>query len=332
MASLVPQKITELRFRIGPRLRLRCHRLSFPHATAVRVTGASPERTATGRCRDRPRPSQSSCFHRLRAELSPHRASEQFEQYYDSILVAKFDQLADDVLEGAGGHPHELTEPQRLLAIKPVEPSSLLPLPDRGDNFARHRGRLIPGADDVGDAKRRQDRAPAHRRAIDAGEEIPREERPQHYLPAPRVADPPAIARQIGAIALPQEVFERLRLAMRLRVDGVPADHGAASSTTRRETGEIRNRLGATTQPGRRPLSSAADSRLSKLACGARVSVTMIPSSPRAPARTRAASRSWTIGRPPQRRPGCSGSMTQSTSTAVSAALRIAISARSPAP
>src|SRR5271166_4254634 len=228
MASLVPQKITELRFRIGPRLRLRCHRLSFPHATAVRVTGASPERTATGRCRDRPRPSQSSCFHRLRAELSPHRASEQFEQHYDSILVAKLDQLADHVLEGAGGHPHELTEPQRLLAIKPVEPSSLLPLPDRGDNFARHRGRLIPGADDVGDAKRRQDRAPAHRRAIDAGEEIPREERPQHYLPAPRVADPPAIARQIGAIALPQEMFERLRLAMRLRVDGVPADHAAA--------------------------------------------------------------------------------------------------------
>jgi len=49
----------------------------------------------------------------------------------------------------------------------------------------------------------------------------------------------------------------------------------------------MRSRLGATTQPAGWPLSSAVASSVSKLACGARVSVTMIPSSLWAPARAR---------------------------------------------
>src|SRR6516165_6017188 len=76
-------------------------------------------------------------------------------------------------------------------------------------------------------------------------------------------------------------MLERLWLTMRLREDGIPANHGVASSIARIGTGEIRNRLGATTQLAGRPYSSTADRRLSKFACGARVSVTMIHPSAR---------------------------------------------------
>ena len=86
-----------------------------------------------------PRLGGSNCFDCLRAELSPHAASEQFEQHDDAILIAKLDQPTYHVLEGACGHPHKLTEPQRVLRIAPVETSSLLPLPNRIHDFGGHR-------------------------------------------------------------------------------------------------------------------------------------------------------------------------------------------------
>src|SRR6516164_9735790 len=82
---------------------------SCPHATALRVTGVSPERTAA---QPAPRSARGSrCFDRLREELSPHGTSEQFEQHDDAIAVAELDQHANHVLKGTRGHPHELTEP-----------------------------------------------------------------------------------------------------------------------------------------------------------------------------------------------------------------------------
>src|SRR6516225_7886329 len=135
------------------------------------------------------------------------------------------------------------------------------------------------------------------------------------------------IARQIGGIALAQNVLERLCFGVWLCIDGIPADHEVASSTTSIEAGEMRSRLGATIEPARRPFSWAIDERVSKLACGARVSVTTTPSRIKGLARSNAAPRSGTTATPPQRRPGWPESMTQRTSTEVSPALKTAISA-----
>src|SRR5262249_13131136 len=148
-----------------------------------------------------------------------------------------------------------------LARIDAVEAPRLFPFANRGDDFARHGSRLISGADDIDNADRRENRTPAHRGAIDAGEEIARKQRAQHRLMASRVTDARAIARQIGRITLPQEVLKRLGLVMRPRVDGVPAHHGVASSTGCRVLDEMRNRLGARTQPAGWPLSSVADNR-----------------------------------------------------------------------
>src|ERR1700730_16788497 len=240
-----------------------------------RVTGVYCNKAGP---RGAPRPGRSGCFHRLRTELSPYGPSEQFEQHDDAILVAELDQPADHVLQRPCSHPHEFTEPQRLAGIEPVEPTSLLTLPKRGHDLRRHGSRLVPGADKIGDPNCRQDRAPAHRRAINAREKIARKQRPQHCLVTARMTDPRAIARQICGIALPQEVFKRPCLVMRPCVDSVPAHQGAASSAGCMAFGEMRNRLGARTQPAGRPLSSVEDSRRSKLACGVRVSVPMSPS------------------------------------------------------
>src|SRR5260370_8295950 len=95
------------------------------------------------------------------------------------------------------------------------------------------------------------------------------------------MADPSAIARQIGAVALAQKVLQRLGLGVRLGINGVPADHAAVSSASATGAREIRSMLGAATRPGGNPAISAALSRSSKLACGAPVSVTMMPSSRR---------------------------------------------------
>src|SRR5947209_12505180 len=141
-----------------------------------------------------------------------------------------------------------------------------------------------------------------------------------------------AVARQIGAVALAQYVLERLRLGVRLRVDGVPLHYRIGSPVIAAVTGEMRKTLGVTTECRGRPLSSASEDRLSKLACGDCVSVSTMPSRPWMLPYVNAAARSGTMGRPPERRPGRRESMTQITSTAVSPALRMAISARSPAP
>src|SRR5271169_2920137 len=85
---------------------------AFPHATAVRVTGMSPEHTAPPPRRDRfaaPSTHQGSGgFHYLGAELRSHRAAEQLEKHDDPVLIAQLDQTADHVLERARRHTHQL--------------------------------------------------------------------------------------------------------------------------------------------------------------------------------------------------------------------------------
>ena len=49
-----------------------------------RVTGVDCNKAGLAGLRG---PGRSGCFHRLRAELSPHGPSEQFEQHDDAILV-----------------------------------------------------------------------------------------------------------------------------------------------------------------------------------------------------------------------------------------------------
>ena len=98
-----------------------------------------------------PRAGGSGCFYRLGAKLGADCASEPLEQHYNAILVTQLDQRADHILERARGHPHKITEPQRLLRIESVEVASRLPCSDRGDDFGRYSGWLITSADDVSD-------------------------------------------------------------------------------------------------------------------------------------------------------------------------------------
>src|SRR6266536_1602169 len=101
--------------------------------------------------------------------------------------------------------------------------------------------------------------------------------------PAPRSSPRPGSSggfHRVGAELSPHAAAEQFE------------QHDDASAIEGTGLHEMRSRLGATTKPVERPLNSAADSRRSKLACGARVSVMMIPSSPREPERSRAVSTS----------------------------------------
>ena len=89
------------RFRLGCLHPFLCYR--SPGDKACHRSGQQQNRRR-GR-----RPGGSSCFDCLGSELSPHAASEQFEQHDDAILIAKLDQLTYHVLERACGHPYKLT-------------------------------------------------------------------------------------------------------------------------------------------------------------------------------------------------------------------------------
>ena len=116
----------------------------------------------------------------------------------------------------------------------------------------------------------------AHRRAVDADEQIAREQRPQHDVAPARMAHPAAIARQIGrhspAAADSRPPSPRLR-----------AGYGRHTSASWRG---LRGRRATDAQHlgrddalgGDTVRSAAAASSASKLACGVRVSVTTTPS------------------------------------------------------
>src|SRR5213079_957049 len=101
------------------------------------------------------------------------------------------------------------------------------------------------------------------RAAVDPGKQIPREQRAQHALQTPGMPYARPIARQIGAVALAQQVVERRCFAVRPGVDGVPGDHrpllATAGSAMGSATGtgtvrrEIPSKFGATTQTADKP-------------------------------------------------------------------------------
>ena len=188
--------------------------------------------------REASRPGGSGGFYRLGAELSPDCASEPFEQHHNAILIPQLNQRADHVLKGARGHPYKLSRAQRMSRIEAVKVTGRLPLSERGDDTGRYGSRLVASANDVDDTKSGQDRAPTHRRAVDAGKKIAWEKRAQNRLAAPRMVDLRAIARQIGRIPLPQQMIERLSLTMRMRknraTSGLPYTPLVASYQNRR--------------------------------------------------------------------------------------------------
>src|SRR5579864_7474492 len=109
-----------------------------------------------------------------------------------------------------------------------------------------------------GDALSRADRPPWHYRAVQAGEEIARKQRPHNHFAPARVADPDATPRQIGLIALAQQIRQRLTLRVRAGVDRVPRYHGAASTSVGSAIGlsEMPKSFGATRRHGAKPSSA----------------------------------------------------------------------------
>src|SRR6185437_13727421 len=241
-------------------------------------------------------------------------------------MVGHAKQPTDEVGEGAFGEPHGIPGPETLYRRRQVERAVLLLAAQALDDLAADRYRLVAGGHQPDNPAGRADGPPGLSLAIDADEEIARKERPQHRRLATRMPDDPAVARQVCRVALTDEMLDRPRLAIGLRIGDVPGDHDAPPLPLRRGRAEMRSSSGASTRSAGRLRSAAAANISSKRACGALVSVTMSASSAAPPT----AESSRTTGRPAQRSP--SPPMIATISTPVSVALSTAISARSPVP
>src|SRR6516225_6219054 len=304
------------------------------HAAAVRVTRGRPTVPSKMRAAAAKPQRGSGRFYRGKVHPGAHLAAQQFQQDHDPVLIAQFDELADHVLEGAGGDADGMADARQPPYADPVEGAGCLALTQYIDDCIRHRGRLVAGTDDAADANGREDRPPRHRGSVDAGEQIARKQRPRDNLAPPRVTDLGPVARQISQVPLAQQVLERDALGLRPGIDGIRGDVRRVHAAAPGEIGavEMPRRLGATTRPAEMPWSAALANSASNCACGAWVSVSTTPSSPSAPTSACAAAMSGSTGTPAQRRPARSGSITQTVSMPASPALRIAISARSLAP
>src|SRR6185312_14151140 len=168
-------------------------------------------------------------------------------------MVGHAKQPTDEVGEGAFGEPHGIPGPETLHRRRQVERAVLLLAAQALDDLAADRYRLVAGGHQPDNPAGRADGPPGLSLAIDADEEIARKERPQHRRLATRMPDDPAVARQVCRVALTDEMLDRPRLAIGLRIGDVPGDHDAPPLPLRRGRAEMRSSSGASSRSTGRP-------------------------------------------------------------------------------